>query len=53
MSESIVEIVDGSVYVRNVKLVELLEQQNTLLKHQNTILSKLVDVLMDMNNKTG
>ncbi len=41
--------IDGNVHIRNEEVVELLRQHNELLKHQNTILSLMVDVLRDIN----
>ncbi|MEE1227158.1 MAG: hypothetical protein UHM08_08675 [Bacteroidales bacterium] len=43
MSEQIIE---GSVDVIFNELVDVIEQQNTLIKHQNTILSRVCDELI-------
>ena len=45
MSEQIIE---GSVEICFSELIDVIEQQNTLLKHQNTILSKVCDELINI-----
>ena len=42
MTEAIIE---GSVSIKNKEIVELLKQRNELLKHQNTILSNMYDLM--------
>lgn len=42
MTEAIIE---GKVDVHNKELCELLREHNVLLKHQNTILSHMLDTL--------
>ena len=38
-------IIDGRVEISNKELIEMLRQNNALLKHQNTILSLIADSL--------
>ena len=38
--------IEGKVYIDNQKQLEiLLKQQNELIQHQNTILSKMLDIM--------
>ena len=41
-------LIEGSVDVTNKELMEAIHEHNALVKHQNTILSKLVYVLNDI-----
>ena len=41
-------VIEGNIDVSDRKIAKLLEKQNELLKHQNTILSSLVDVIKEI-----
>lgn len=46
-------LIEGSVSVTNKELMEAIKEHNALVKHQNTILSKLVDVLKEVSNESS